>query len=129
MDNIYVADTHALLWFLAGSQRLSEPAREIFRAGQAGNALVYVPVIAVAEIVWVIRANRIRADVKQVLDTIHSNYEVVPLVFDDITHLTELPDQLEMHDRLIVWETMKRQATLITRDEVICAAKVVPTIW
>ena len=129
MDQIYAADTHGLLWFLAGSSRLSDAAREIFRANRDGKAIIYVPVIAVAEVLWVIRANRVQVDVSEILATIQSNYPVVPLTLEDVTHLPELPDELEMHDRMIVWEAMKRKATLITCDEVIQAAKVVPTIW
>ena len=129
MDQTYVTDTHGLLWFLAGSPRLSDVAREVFRAGRDGQTVIFVPVIAVAEVLWVIRANRVEANFSEILAAIQSNYSVVPLVLEDVAHLPELPDQLEMHDRMIVWEAMKRQATLITCDEIIRAANVVPTLW
>jgi hypothetical protein len=40
-----------------------------------------------------------------------------------------LPGNLEMHDQMVVRETMKHNATLITRDETIRAANVVKTLW
>lgn len=129
MVDVYVTDTHALLWFLAGSPRLSPAARDVFRAERAGRTTIYIPVIAVAELIWVVQAGHIKTDLFQILSTIREHYPVVALTMDDVSHLPDLSDQLEMHDRMIVWETLKRGATLITRDEVIRATNLVPTLW
>jgi hypothetical protein len=38
--SVFVPDTHALLWFLAGSSRLSTEASDIFRQERAKEALL-----------------------------------------------------------------------------------------
>jgi PIN domain nuclease of toxin-antitoxin system len=129
MADVYVTDTHGLLWFLAGSTRLSEKARQVFREAQAGQATIYVPVITVAEMIWVVKAGRLQTDLNKLLATVRAHYTVIPLAIDDVIQLPMLPDNLEMHDQMIVWETMKHNATLITRDETIRAANVVKTLW
>jgi PIN domain nuclease of toxin-antitoxin system len=129
MADVYVTDTHGLLWFLAGSTRLSEKARQVFREAQAGQATIYVPVITVAEMIWVVKAGRLQTDLNKLLATVRAHYTVIPLAIDDVIQLPMLPDNLEMHDQMIVWETMKHNATLITCDETIRAANVVKTLW
>jgi PIN domain nuclease of toxin-antitoxin system len=62
--SIFVPDTHALLWFLAGSSRLSPAANEIFRQEKAKEVTMYVPAIVVAETIWVVRAGRIQVDLQ-----------------------------------------------------------------
>ncbi len=41
----YVADTHALVWYLGGSSRLSQPAREALDSVGDGRNEVIVPAI------------------------------------------------------------------------------------
>jgi hypothetical protein len=48
---------------------------------------------------------------------------------DDAIQLATLPDTLTIHDAMIVWEAKKRNTTLITRDEIITNAQIVPTLW
>ncbi|MCP4418630.1 MAG: type II toxin-antitoxin system VapC family toxin [Chloroflexi bacterium] len=127
--SVYVPDTHALLWFLAGSSRLGEQARAVFKQERAKEATMYVPAIVVAEIIWVVNAGRIRINLQQLLATIRTHYTVTPFSLDDILQLATLPKTLTIHDAMIVWEAKKRDATLITRDETIIAANVVPILW
>ena len=46
----YVADTHALWWYLNSSDRLSPAADAVFRLVETGNALLIIPAIVVAEL-------------------------------------------------------------------------------
>jgi len=46
----YVADTHALFWYLTGSRRLGAGARTAFDEAQSGEAIIYIPAIAMAEL-------------------------------------------------------------------------------
>ncbi len=48
--NRYVADTHALFWYLTASPRLGSAAKEAFDEGARGEALIYVPAIVLAEL-------------------------------------------------------------------------------
>jgi PIN domain nuclease of toxin-antitoxin system len=62
---IHVAGTHALAWFLEGSDRLSAVAR---RAMQSPDADIVVPSIVQAEIVFLYGRRRIGIDLTTVLD-------------------------------------------------------------
>ena len=51
IPQIAVADTHALLWWLAGmSQRLGRRARQFFQRVDAGGAVLCVPAVALVEV-------------------------------------------------------------------------------
>ena len=52
--NEYVADTHALLWYLQNSPRLSQNANAAFDEADNGNALIYIPAIVLAELYFLI---------------------------------------------------------------------------
>ncbi|MBA3600019.1 MAG: hypothetical protein H0W45_02090 [Acidobacteria bacterium] len=43
--NEYVADTHALLWYLRNSPLLGKNASAAFDEADVGNAMIYVPAI------------------------------------------------------------------------------------
>ena len=45
----YVTDTHALLWHLLQSKRLSKRVASIFRATDEGNGQIYIPNIVLVE--------------------------------------------------------------------------------
>ena len=128
MPEIDVTDTHPLLWFLANSSRLSESSRQLFRDEQEGK-VNYVPAIVVAELIWVVRAGRVKTDLSRILEVVKAHYTVSPFTLDDAVELASMSDSLTIHDSMIVWEAKKLNATLITRDEAIQAANVVPTVW
>src|SRR5437588_10393202 len=50
--NFYVADTHALFWYLINSSALGADARLAFDEADAGQALIYIPAIVIAELYY-----------------------------------------------------------------------------
>jgi hypothetical protein len=48
--NRYVADTHALFWYLTASPRLGSQAKQAFEEGVRGQAVIYIPAIVLAEL-------------------------------------------------------------------------------
>jgi len=129
MTPTYVADTHALLWYLADSPRLGSDARSVFKQAQSGQAKVIVPAIVLAEAIWVVQKGRVGTDVQRVITTIREHYRITPLEPSDVLRLPDLMGVPEMHDRLIVAETLRRSASLITRDEQIISSGIVPVVW
>jgi predicted nucleic acid-binding protein len=49
----YVADTHALFWYLTASPRLGSQAKAAFDRGAAGQATILIPAIVLAELHYV----------------------------------------------------------------------------
>jgi PIN domain nuclease of toxin-antitoxin system len=96
-----------------------------------GEAELYVPAIVIAELVMLVEKRRIAINLDDVLQTLRT----VPSA-----HLTSLSHELalriqalkafdDIHDRLIVAETLERDAVLITRDETITQSGLVVTVW
>lgn len=48
----YVTDTHSLIWYLEDDPRLGPDANQAFEACDRGEAVIYIPVICLVEIVY-----------------------------------------------------------------------------
>lgn len=136
MAHKYVLDTHALVWFLEGNKRLGESARAIIAAADSQMVL---PLIALAEAAVIIERGRTTIpDVSKFLSRVYADtrIEIFPLTLD-VFDRSLTPEGLripELHDRFIVCSGLHLQdlgdtVEIITRDQAITAAAVLPTIW
>ncbi|MDE3089463.1 MAG: PIN domain-containing protein [Chloroflexota bacterium] len=128
---LYVADTHALLWYLGGSPMLGVAARAAFDDAANGTTQVSVPAIALAELVSLAEKRRGAIDLTRIVAILRSAAgfrltSLSPEIALRTRSLTALPD---IHDRLIVAEALETNATLITRDQLITASGLAPTVW
>ena len=128
---IYVTDTHSLIWYLTASPRLSEPARQAFAQIAQGNANLIVPLIVIAELVYVVEKSRVQVDIDGVIQRLSGNpaIEIAPMTLDIALAMRTTTSVPEMHDRMIVCEAKARRAKLITCDQEIQRAQLVETIW
>ncbi len=58
----YVADTHALLWYLTDDNRLSKAANGVFEETESGEHLIIIPTIVLVESLDVIEKKRVAHD-------------------------------------------------------------------
>ena len=126
----YVTDTHALVWYFTEDKRLSVKAANAFeRAVKEG--IIIVPAVVLAEILYISRKARITLTFEGTLSRLnkYENFDIAPLDVDILKAADEIKNELEMHDRLIVATAIYFEAMLITKDEVIKKAGIVPTIW
>lgn len=128
---IHVADTHALVWFLEGSGRLSAAAREALQS--PGNEIV-IPSIVLAEIAYLYGRKRIAVELKTVLEHISrsENCTIYPL---DEKIVELLPIELEIHDAVIVAtglvfrDVLGKDVAIVTKDEQIRQSGIIKTVW
>lgn len=126
----YITDTHALIWYLAGSSRLGNAARLAFESAIGGDSVIYIPAIVVAELVMfaekhkTIRPESILAELRA--KSAFQFLALLPETASKIQDLTALPD---IHDRLIVAESMIQNFPLITLDGSITRSKLVEVVW
>jgi PIN domain nuclease of toxin-antitoxin system len=127
----YVTDTHSLLWYLHSPKRLGTAAAEAFAKIAANGADMIVPIIVIAEILYILQAGRVAADFDEILARLQAsaNIAIVPLTLERVLNLRSLAGIPEMHDRMIAAEAQALGATLITRDETLRESSLVPTIW
>jgi PIN domain nuclease of toxin-antitoxin system len=55
-----VADTHAIIWYLEESARLSEPARSSLDQTLDTNSFIFVPSISLVEIIYLIERGKVQ---------------------------------------------------------------------
>ncbi len=127
----YVTDTHSLLWYFTRPTKLGQGAAMAFSQVTAGDANLIVPMIVVAELIFVIQNRSVTADFDPIVNHLLAspNVNVVDLTLARTLDLRTLIAIPEMHDRLIVAEAIARSLPLITRDQTITASGLVKTVW
>ena len=136
MAHKYILDTHALIWFLEGNKRLSQPAKLIMAASDSEMVL---PLIALAESVIIIEKGRTTiSDVSQFLTRVYADprIEIYPLTLG-IFERSLTPEGMgipEMHDRFIVstglhLRDLGHTVEILTKDKSIVGAGVLPVQW
>ena len=127
----YVADTHALIFYLSEPARLGGRARNAFAEAVRGEAEIVLPVIIFAELIFAVERGRVKLDVasvvRQVKDT--SFFQVAPLTLEHLLAIRTMTAIGELHDRIIAAEALARQGGLITRDAHVRKSGIVPTVW
>lgn len=134
MAQSVVADTHAVIWYLAGSTNLSEPARDAMRTAVEGGDRIYVSAITLVEIVYLTERERIpRPALERLTGHLRdpaSAFSLVPIDLDvalavDNISRTQVAD---MPDRIVAATALVLRAPLVTADRQLRAADI-ETIW
>lgn len=136
VSNRYVVDTHALIWYFEGNPRLGTQAKQVL--ADSDSRLV-LPMIALAETALVIDKKRTSIPNMSVCltrilqDRRIDIYDLTLPIFQ--RSLTKEGMTIpELHDRLIVSTGLYLQdlgyiVAILTRDEEIVQAGVLPVIW
>ncbi len=131
----YVADAHAMVWHLFAQSRLGKDALAVLTDAAAGNARIYLPAVAVAEMIMVIEKRRLpgitmsQLEIELELMRNNASYEFLPLFPSTVIQSRTLTAIPEIFDRLIVTEAVRLGLPLITRDSVIRASGLVAIVW
>jgi predicted nucleic acid-binding protein len=127
----YVTDTHALVWHFTNDKRLGAAATQVFYEASAGNTVVIIPTIVLAELLYIARGKRTRLTFQETVERIQSgsNYEIVVLDLPILQMADALSAELELHDRLIVATAHLAKVPVLTKDLSIQSSSVVETIW
>lgn len=126
----YIADTHALVWYLGGSSRLSDEARVLFDSAIEGESRIFIPAIVVAELMMfaekhkLIESDKILAKLRAM-----PGFEFLSLLPETAAKIREITALADIHDRLIVAEAMIQNMPLISLDAAITKSKLVEVVW
>ncbi len=128
---IFVPDTHCLIWQATNSPHLGTKASAALARVDQGTAQLVIPVVVVAELLFSIERRKLPINLENLLQRWQANpaIEIVPISLDVVLLMQSVTQIPEMHDRLIACEAKLRNATLLTLDPLIEAAKFVPTLW
>jgi PIN domain nuclease of toxin-antitoxin system len=129
-----VADTHAIVWYLSGSDRLSAPALAALEDAIQACDTIYLAAISLVEIIYLTEKGRLPEGalrrLENALTAADSGLTMYPLdqaVAWSVRRISRdrIPD---MPDRIIAATALTLGLPLITRDAAIRAAGV-ETVW
>ena len=99
----YVADTHALYWYLTGDAKLGTNAQSAFQQAEQGQGTIHVPSIVVAEMYYLMAKQgqtHLFAGVYQRL-SVAAHIRFLDFRAEDILEFDALIAIPEMHNRII----------------------------
>lgn len=135
MSNLYIVDTHTLIWYLTADTRLGAMAKGILHDP---TSRLLLPAIALAEALYTLER---RSTLYQLLPTdllqkVSNDLRITVVALDAVTVAATLNCTIvpEMHDRQIVAtallaQTNGKQVAMLTRDESIQNCGLIQTIW
>jgi PIN domain nuclease of toxin-antitoxin system len=127
----YVVDTHALAWFVSADQRLSPKATQILIKAEAGEVQVLIPTLVLAELTHIAQKKRVKVTTKELLGKINQGdgFTIVSFDFPIFQVMLQLPENWDIHDRIIAATASYYQAILITRDDMLRDSSELKTVW
>ena len=128
---LFCMDTHAIYWRRIGSSRLSATADQVFEDAIQDKAILVVPYVVVAELFYLLQKHGQSALFGPLLVDFQNfpYYRLEPLTISDLAALDTLPEIPEMHDRLIALAGKRLGATIVTKDEHLCASQQLTCLW
>ena len=131
VEPLYVADTHALFWYLTQNRKLGTRAREVFAAAERGEARIVISAIVLAELYYLNEKFNRPLDYDAAYSALEENAAFRFVSFDsrDVLDFTKDSAVSEMHDRVIAGLARRLDVPVLTRDPVIVASGVVQIEW
>jgi len=127
----YVVDTHSLVWFITEDDKLSKKAERVLDQAEAAEVEVLVPIIVLAETTYISQKKKVEITIDEVLERIRQGdgFAIVPFDFSIFQTTLKLPEDWEIHDRIIAATACYYGAKLVTRDRVMRASDEIETVW
>lgn len=118
---LYVIDTHVLIWYFTGSNRLQKKLKDKIDTVRNLGGRLLVPTIVLAEALDIAEKKRVNFDFDAMYQRIvdEPEFEIVgfsPEIFEVAVHLKNVK---EIHDRIIAATAMFYRVGVLTKDKVI----------
>lgn len=119
----YVTDTHALVWHMTGSPKLSIRAKNIFKKTDDAQEHIFIPCIVFFELLYLIEKKKIVANFDSFIKlvSLSKNYRVEPMCLPIIEKSRSISRKqiADPWDRLIAATSIHLNLPLITRDKLL----------
>jgi PIN domain nuclease of toxin-antitoxin system len=129
-----VADTHAIIWYLADDPRLSPSAAGALDRASASGDPILIPSITLVELTYLVEKGRLPAAARhrlvEALADADGPYQLAPLD-GEVAEAVQRIDRAavpDLPDRVIAATALAWNAPLVSRDAKIQAAQL-QTIW
>ena len=127
----FVTDTHALLWWFVDSPHISSKAIDIFVHCEAGDTIIFVPSIVLAEALSIFEKKRVSFNFKRLFKQIDESehFVIIPFDYSILQKMLEIKNLPELHDKIIVATAQYLDVPLITKDKTLRRLSYIETIW
>jgi PIN domain nuclease of toxin-antitoxin system len=129
-----VADTHAIVWYLLASEKISAKAMAALDEANAAGDPIFIASISAVEVVYLIEKGRLpEVTLERLINTItepDSGFTVVPLDLGIVQAIRKIPRDVvpDIADRIIAATAFHLNLPLVTRDRRIQKTGII-TIW
>ncbi|MBI5417568.1 PIN domain-containing protein [Candidatus Poribacteria bacterium] len=126
---IYVLDTHILIWYFIGSERLHKSFKEKIDKVRNQEGKLLIPTIVLAEALNIAEKGKVKFDFNKMYKIIQEEpvFEIIGYGFEIFNASLKINGIKEIHDRIIVATAKFYQVNLLTKDKIINASGEVET--
>lgn len=130
-----VIDSHAFIWYVLASPRLSDKARQVMDHATDSDASLAISAATLVELVYLVEKGTFTQThleaFHEIIDAADSGFEVVPIDNAVARAVSEIPRAAvaDPFDRIIAATALVRAAPLVTYDRKIRQLATVETIW
>jgi len=127
---LYVLDTHVLIWYFIGSQRLRPALKHVIDETRRQGGRLLIPTIVLAEALDVAEKGKETFDFEAMYQLIQkeAEFEIVDFGVEIFDQALAVQEVREIHDRIIVATARYYGASVLTRDRIIRNSGEVETI-
>ena len=117
----YVADTHAFLWYLMDSPKLSKKSREIFDLCDRGEGTIVISALVLLEVMDILDKKKVNLNFEEIISKITqaSNFIISEINLSLILEANRIKGFKDIYDRVIVSTAKIFDAYLISKDRII----------
>lgn len=118
---LYVIDTHVLVWYFIGSERLESKLKKQIDEVRSKRGRLLVPTIVLSEALFVADKGRVKFDFAKLYELVRDEpeFEIVGFGTEVFEEVTKVEGITEIHDRIIVATAKFYGAGVITKDRII----------
>lgn len=113
----YLIDTHAFLWFSAGSSELSQTAKSLIES-KSNRIFISIASLWEISIKTALGKLNISNEFETVIDDVIENYiDILPINFSHLVKQTKLPfHHNDPFDRIIIAQAIVENLNIISKD-------------
>jgi len=130
VDNFYLLDTHTLLWFLSGDEKISTKSKNII---SDPKNRCFISIASLWEMATKIKIGKLNLSFElKYLATYLSenNIEVLPIAFEHILGTLNFEDHhRNPFDRIILAQAKSERLAIISKDEIFAKYDHIKLIW
>lgn len=117
----FVADTHAFLWYLSDSPKISRKARVIFDSCDRGEATIIISAIVLLESIDILDKKKINLNFDEIIFKIlqANNFIFSEIDWSLILKVNKIKGLKDLHDRVLIATAQLFNANLISKDKII----------